>query len=332
MRRDISRIPKLFLTILFVLGIFLFSGTTNLNDHRSDTVSAQAIHPCLNRINVPLKELHWLYIPESADQLYSDEQLFFLAGQLIKSKAVDASVCPSGGLTSNGYANACGMATALPTVINIQNMLNEPILRAWVEIGVPPVMLKQLIRRESQFWPSLYQYENDFTLHFGFGHMTYMGMQNALQWNRNLYAKTCTTGDTNCISDSGIVNQLLSSMVATCTNCENGIDPVAANRSVDLLAESVMAYCYQTSQLIYNATDWYPSLVVDYATLWKLTLMNYTSGPNCVLNTVTATFDKTEGPMNWEEISANVASNQCLYGLNYANQITAKYYDFPPKN
>jgi len=327
-----NRIPKIILTFIIISVIFLLEGGINLNASQTENVSAQTVHPCLNRVNVPMNELHWLYVPESADQLYTEEPYFFLAGQLIADNVVDASICPSGGLMYNGYANACGMATALPTVIYIQNMLNEPILQSWKEVGVPPVLLKQLITRESQFWPSLYIYgENNNVIHYGFGHMTYIGMQNALQWNPDLYAKICSaSGSGNCVSDSGIVNQFLSSLVATCGSCAYGIDPNSANRSVDILAEAVMGHCYQTSQLVFNATGWNPSLAVDYATLWKLTLMDYTSGPGCVYDTLVTTFDITEGPMSWSEISVNVSGENCIYGLHYANQITSKYFDFPP--
>jgi len=328
-----DRIPKKNLAIIFIAVIFLLGGGINLNASQTRNVSAQTVHPCLNRVNVPIDELHWLYAPESADQLYTEEQYFFLAGQLIADKVVDASICPSGGLMHNGYANACGMATALPTVIIVQNMVNEPILQAWKEVGVPPVLLKQMIRRESQFWPSLYTIsENDSVFdEFGYGHISSIGMQNALEWNHDLYAKICSVSDNaNCVTDSGIVDQFLSSQIATCDTCEYGINPNSVNHSVDIMAEVVLGHCYQTAQLVFNATGWYSSLVVDYATHWKLTLMNYTSGPKCVFDAIVSTFEITEGPMNWSEISANVSGKNCEYGLEYANQITAKYFDFPP--
>jgi len=319
---------------LFLFAFFLTGSVNRFRPVLIENVSAQTIHPCLNRVNIPLDQLHWLYIPEDPDQLYSDEQYFFLAGQLISNDVVDASVCPAGGLMSNGYANACGMATASPAVIEIQNMVNASVLQAWREVGVPPVMLKQMIRRESQFWPSQFTYttdETEFIYEYGFGHITYMGMQNALQWNRDLYAKICSTStQVNCREEEGIVNQFLGSLVVTCDGCPYGLDPDQVDYSVDILAEILLGHCYQTSQLVYNATDWYPSLVVDYATLWKLTLMNYTSGPDCVHNMLVNTFGVTEGPMSWEEISANVSDKNCEYGMNYANVITGRYYDFPP--
>jgi hypothetical protein len=327
-----DKMPKKKLAIIFFIVIFLLGSGIIENASQNLYVSAQTLHPCLNRVNVPLSELHWLYVPLSADQLYTEEQFFFLAGQLITNKTVDASICPSGGLTQNGYANACGMATALPTVIFVQNMLNESILQAWKDVGVPPVLLKLLIRRESQFWPSMYvsdEYETD--IEFGFGHLTVIGMQNALQWNPDLSAKVCpTSGIVDCPSDTSTVYQILTSLVNTCETCEHGINPQLIEYSVDILAEAVLGHCYQTSQIIYNVTDWHPSLVVDYATIWKLTLMNYTSGPQCIFDAVDETFEITEGPMDWDEISANVPEGRCEYGLNYANTITTKYFDFPP--
>lgn len=328
-----NRVLKNILAIIFIALVFLLGGGTNLSILQLQDVSAQTLGPCLNRVNIPLNEMHWIYVPESADQLYTEEQYFFLAGQLIKNKVVDASICPAGGLMGNGYANACGMATAMSSVIYIQNMINESILQAWKEVSVPPVLLKQLIRRESQFWPSLYAIgeNNSYFDEFGLGHVTSMGMQNAMQWNPDLYAKVCSTSDNaNCITDSGIASQLLSSLIATCDTCAFGIDSIAVNRSVDILAEVLLGHCYQTEQLIFNATGWYSSLVVDYATIWKLTLMNYTAGPNCILNTVGSTFEVTQGPMNWDEISAHVSGENCIYGLEFANWITSKYYNFPP--
>jgi hypothetical protein len=321
-----DRIPIIILTVIFVAVICLSAAWISLPVPQMRNVSTQAMSACLNRLNIPTEDLHWIYVPESADQLYTEENYFFLAGQLIAKKIVDASACPSGGLALSGYANACGMSTAKPAVIFIQNMLNEPILQAWKDVGVPPVLLKQLIRIESQFWPSLYN-----LTHYGFGHVTNIGMRNALEWNRDLYAKYCpASAGGNCATKEGIAYQILSSLISTCVTCEYGIDPNAANRSVDILAEVVLGYCYQTEQLIYNATDWNPGLAVDYATIWKLTLMNYNAGPDCVFKAVAGAFKTTNGPVKWPDIVAHTSGEQCIRGMYYAENITAKYFNFPP--
>ena len=293
---------------------------------RPETVSAQAISTCLNRVNIPTGDLHWTYVPETPDQLYTEDEYFFLAGQLIANGTVDASACPTGGLMQNGYANACGMSKAMPTVIMVQNLLNEPILQAYEDVGVPPVLLKQLIRTESQFWPSQYV-----TTHYGFGHITNIGLRNALQWNSDLYAKVCPdSANGACTTDYRVADQILGSLVATCPTCEYGIDMTAAARSVDILAEVLLGYCYQTAQLVFNATGWHSSVAVDYATIWKLTLMDYNAGSACVYDTVESTFDYTQGPMNWSDLSAHVSGDICIRGLNYANLITTRVFNFPP--
>ena len=98
---------------------------------------------------------------------------------------------------------------------------------------------------------------------------------------------------------------------------------------MDILAESLLGFCFQSERLVFNATGWNANLAVDYVTIWKLTLMNYNVGSQCVYDTLVDTFEFTNGPMNWTDISA-YASTGCSRGVVYANQITAKYFDFPP--
>lgn len=38
----------------------------------------------------------------------------------------------------NGYANACGMAASLDTVVIVRDLVNEPILQAFIEVGTHP--------------------------------------------------------------------------------------------------------------------------------------------------------------------------------------------------
>ena len=97
--------------------------------------------------------MDWLFVPQSASELHTELKYPFLAGQIIINGSIDASSCPAGGLRADNYANACGMALTQPLVTQLQNMYDEAILQAWEDTGVPPVMLKQLIRYESEFWP-----------------------------------------------------------------------------------------------------------------------------------------------------------------------------------
>lgn len=324
-RRSNRRLLNLILLLIAFISLFLLNGGIGF-PRQDPRVSAQSTSTCLSPVNITSSDLHWTYVPDTSDQLYTEEKLFFLAGQLIEKGVVDANECPSSGQMSNGYANACGMDVAMPMVIIVQNLMNEPILQSYEEVGVPPVVLKQLISTESQFWPSKYG-----ASHYGFGHLTNIGLRNALQWNPDLYNKVCPSSDTgSCLTNFSIADQILASLVATCDTCEYGIDMQVANRSVDILAESLLGFCFQTEQLVYNATGWYSGYAVDYATIWKLTLMDYNAGSQCVYDTLASTFAYTNGPMRWSDISAHVSGDMCVRGLQYANTITARVFDFPP--
>ena len=317
----------LVISLVFAFSVFLGLGLCNSTTLKVSTeVYAQRVSPCLDRVDIPDVEMHWIYVPESASALNTTEDYYYLAGQLISSGVVDASTCPSDGLTLNGYANACGMSVAKDTVVYVQNAMDGAILTAWKDVGVPPVLLKQMIRTESQFWPSMYQ-----STHFGYGHITNIGIRNALEWNSSLAYLVCPEGTiSSCTTSTEIADRIISNLVTTCPTCEYGIDTTRAEKSVDILAEVVLGYCYQTARIINNATQWYSGDVVDYPTIWKLTLMNYNAGPDCVYNAVRAAFLRTNGPVNWDDIRAQVSGDQCVRGMTYANQITAKYYDFPP--
>lgn len=318
----LSTIAKLFLAAILSITTFGF----NIARSQPHDVFAQAVSACLNRVNISPEDFHWVYVPESADELYTEEPLYSLAGQLIVNELVDASFCPAGGLMQNSYANACGMAAALDEVIVVQNLVNEPILQAFKDVGTPPVVLKQLIRHESQFWPSI---SNE--IHYGYGHMTNIGMLNALQWNPDLYYKVCpASAGFACAYNHSVADEILNSLVATCPTCPNGVDIDIAYRSVDILAESLLSYCFQTARMVFNATGWHSSLVVDYATIWKLTLMNYNAGSQCTYNAIERTFEFTQGPIRWSDLSANVTGERCIRGLTYANLITTKTFNFPP--
>ncbi len=328
MCRNKCKIPKLLITTVFTSFVFLSSAWVNKPVSPLHEVSAQTqpMSACLKRINIPADDMHWVYVPKSAQELHTEENYFWLAGELIKNKVVDASTCPTGGLALNGYANACGMSLATPAVIYIQNMVNEPIMQAWDDVGVPPVLLKQLIRQESQFWPAQAN-----VIHYGFGHITDIGIRNALDWNSKLYTMFCeSSAEGSCATDEGLSYQILSSLISTCSTCEYGIDQNSANRSVEVLANVLLAYCYQTEQLIYNATSWNPIQLVNYATIWKLTLMNYNAGPQCVFDVIVDSYKTTEGPVKWSDIVVHTEGAQCFRGLYYANSITKKYFNFPP--
>jgi hypothetical protein len=287
---------------------------------------------CLDRSNIPDSEMHWLYMPSSPDELYTQENYGFLAGELIKNGIVDASDCPLNGLWANGYANACGLEKARDVSIELQNLYNDEILEAGRNIGVPPVMLKQLIRYESQFWPVRWG-----PYHFGLSHLTYPGADTGLRWSYDLYQEVCQqvygapcTGTFFSQSPSVknmLAGYLLGMMDATCENCPYMFDEAKAQASVEYIAQTLLSHCQQVHQIIYNVTGQHSSYVVSYPTIWKLTLVNYNAGPHCIYDAVTAAYTGTS--LDYDQIATEFPDGGCLDGANYSYYITAPYFSFP---
>lgn len=290
--------------------------------HRKYIPPAAVSPICLDRRNLPKEEMYWLYMPETANELATNEYYGYLSGQLILSGAVDASDCPLNGLWANGYANACGFEKTREASLYLQNVYDDEILEAGKGFGVPPIMLKQLIRYESQFWPSQMG-----AYHFGLGHLTYLGALTSISWSRQLNSEMegkVVVGEE--LSSDLLANRLLSSMNASCPTCPMKVDVAKAEGSVFYLAEVLLAYCRQTSQVVYNATKKNAGEVVDYATIWRLTLLNYNVGPNCVYNSIRASYESEK--VAWSTISENIQDKYCKRGGDYVEKITAPYYDF----
>ena len=102
--------------------------------------------------------------------------------------------------------------------------------------------------------------------------------------------------------------------------------------SIYYIGQSLMSYCKQTSQIVYNVTGQHSSFAVDYSTIWKLTLLNYNAGPNCVYNALDAAYTPTTEVLTWASIAARVTGSTCKVGLDYVNNITSQYYSFSPSD
>jgi hypothetical protein len=173
-----------------------------------------------------------------------------------------------------------------------------------------------------------------------------MGAKYVLMWSPKLYGEICrSTFISGCRkpfselpseTQSILAGRLLSRMDASCPTCSFKIDIPKAEQSITYIAEALMAYCRQTSQIVYNATEEDAADVVGYATIWKLTLLNYNVGPSCVYSAIQAGYnasDLEEGEkLGWDAIVDNVNITACLSGVDYVENITGKYYDFgtPP--
>ncbi len=127
--------------------------------------------------------------PLAPEQLYSKISLYFLAAMLIKNKAVDASACENGGLSTKNewVANNCGLSLAYAAVVQWQNRFNEVILNVAQETGVPAQLIKNIFSRESQFWPGIYFLIQE----AGLGQLTPAGADTLLLWNPFFYEQFC---------------------------------------------------------------------------------------------------------------------------------------------
>jgi len=77
-----KKIKRLSAVTRLILAAIVFIASFGVSVFQSPprNVSAQAISACLNRVHIPQEDLHWVYVPESADELYTDDPLYFLAG------------------------------------------------------------------------------------------------------------------------------------------------------------------------------------------------------------------------------------------------------------
>ena len=286
------------------------------------TIQPQNVTPvCLDRSDIPGSEFHWLHIPANPSELATSEDYAYLSGQLIQNRVVDASDCPLGGIWPDGYATACGLAKTRQVSLYLQNVYDDEILAAGKDIGVPPVMIKQLIRYESQFWPVQWG-----PYHYGLGHLTAPGATMALFWNLALHGAASGEAPGSAILPA----TLLSLMNAYCPTCPYGLDIPKAERSIPLIAHVLLAYCKQTTQIIYNATKVSPGDVVDYATVWKLTLLNYNAGPMCAFDAVKENY-RPGTKLSWVGIADKLDVRMCVRGVGYADTISAPYYEFRTK-
>jgi hypothetical protein len=243
---------------------------------------------------------------------------------------VDASSCAGGGLLSSGAANPCGLDLAKSLVMQLQNLYDDEIFNAGQQFGVPPYLLKQVFRYESQFWPGQWD-----EVHFGLGHLTPWGASTALFWDQDLQQEICrTVHGSTCppyipprdVLSSQMVVALLDAVNADCPTCDLKFDIPKAEASVRIFAQVVMAHCTQSARIVYNITGEHSSKSVDYPTIWRMALFNYNVGPNCLSNTLNAVLeaDPDTSKFEWSDFVEYVPKGDCQIGLTYVDKITSQ--------
>jgi hypothetical protein len=267
----------------------------------------------------------WLSSPDTPAELASNISYEYLAGNLIRSGAVDAGDCPDGGLLENGYASACGSEAARPAVEEWQNRFDSLIFTAAQEVGVPAQLLKNIFSRESQFWPGVTPQRPE----AGLGQLTDNGADTTLLWNRPFFEQFCpgVLDDSTCRRGYPHLEEqqrallraaLVQSVDAFCPDCPLGIDLAEAESSVSIFAETLLANCSQMGMVLdLNYPN--PNPLPSYEDLWRFALVNYNAGPGCLGLAVDATAEDGE-PLDWAHVSTHFTP-VCSGALDYVNDI-----------
>lgn len=269
----------------------------------------------------------WLATPERPEGIASEVVYHYLAAELITAGAVDVRDCEDGGLAGSGAPSACGIEKAGPTVIDWQNQFDGGIFDAAARVPIPAALVKDVIAQESQFWPGSVAERGE----YGLGHLTEVGADNTLLWNKEFYAEICPTviGDDYC--SSGYAHQsdyrrsllrgsLIARVDADCAECEWGVDLKVAGDGVQILAESLLAYCSQTGRMVANVTGQAPGRSSSYEEMWKITLASYAAGPGCLADALQDASRRTD-VLTWDLVSSEMPG-ECAGVSEYVGNIT----------
>lgn len=284
----------------------------------SSTPTTTALPP------TPVKEYTWLSFPEDSSRLASDRSLDLLAGNLIHHGLVDASSCADGGMLKSGAASSCGESIAHSAVIVWQNQFDAEIFRVAQESGVPPFVLKNVFIKESQFWPATYRnptYGGEYSL----GHLTTMGVDTLLRWNRPYYKKICNQNfnEETCAKEyvfqdpaiqDGLKGVIIASINADCSTCLGGIDLEKTRKSISVTAAMLVANRNHVQWLVNGFSS---SKDLSKENSWRFTLASYNAGPGCF----TEAFYGTRGngnPLSWKDVSQRF-SGVCKGAVRYVS-------------
>ena len=270
----------------------------------------------------------WLSTPPQSEDLSSDIPYTYLAANLILQGVVDARSCPDGGLSPGNVANQCGLEKSRDAVNEWQNQFDGLILETAKKTSVPAFLLKNLFARESQFWPGIFQAVGD----IGLGQLTENGADTALFWNKSFYnqfcplvmdSETCGEGYANLEEEQQVQlrRALVGSVDASCEDCPLGLDLTQADFSVGVFANTLIANCEQTAQVIYNYTGSQTSEAASYEDLWKFTLVNYNAGGGCLAEAISGANGTSGLPLTWETVSPNLIGT-CASAVDYVNDIS----------
>ena len=268
----------------------------------------------------------WISTPTESEKLGTDVPYSYLAANLIRQGAVDASSCSNNGLLEDGGASACGMDAARGAVTAWQNQFDSIILNVAQDSGVPAHLLKNIFATESQFWPGA-SLKSD----IGLGQLTELGADTTLLWNPPFFHQFCPL-----VMDAGECSKgylglddeqqsyvrlaLIDAVNANCEDCPLGIDLDRANFSIGVFAHTLLANCEQAGQLVENITGGTAGAAATYEDLWKFTLVNYNAGPGCLGDAIELTLADKQ-VLTWDNLSTRLSAG-CAGAVDYVNDIS----------
>jgi hypothetical protein len=270
----------------------------------------------------------WLINPSHAFMLRTSEPYTFLAGQMIRKGYVDTSHCADLGLSEEGYASQCGLEASRGLVNLWQNIFDRFIIQSANETGIPSGLLKRIFAKESQFWPE--STENIYR-EYGFGHLTELGADTTLLWNRDFYDQFCPLvlevgkchlgyGQLSEYSQALLRGALLAEMEIFLPADLDNTDYLQLEESISLFSETLLGNCAQVSQMIRYRLDEVPGEIASYEDLWRFTLVNYHGGSGCLANAINLVY-KEKQDLTWGNIAIALGDN-CPWVLEYVNDVT----------
>ncbi|MCW5878228.1 MAG: hypothetical protein KIS80_05105 [Anaerolineales bacterium] len=273
-------------------------------------------------------QANWLTSATHPDEIVTAEPYLYLAGQLIRWGAVDASTCADGGLLRTGYASQCGLESSHLEVVAWQNNFNTKIVEVSQQTGVPAQLIKNLIAQETQFWPGHYELAPD---EYGIGRLTESGADTVLLWHRDFYQQICNSLfiASECVrgyaKQSPTNQQMLRGAVinyvdASCASCLYQIDLNKTETGIEVVGYSLLAKAAQVNQIFANLTGKPGGEVSSYEDLWRFVLVDYNVGPGCLYSAFQAVLN-ANATLNWQNVSNNLTGD-CRNANEYVERIT----------
>lgn len=270
----------------------------------------------------------WISPSAAAAAIATDEPYLYLAGQLIRWGVADASVCGDGGLLGNGYASQCGLEYAHDEMTLWQNQFDPVIFNVAQDTRVPAQLIKNIIVRETQFWPGYYAPSPD---EFGIARLSEWGAETALMWDRDFYqticngvfsANTCAIGysQQNANNQRLLRGATISYVDAFCPTCLYEIDMQKAETDIEVLGISLLANAAQVDQMILNLTGKTAGESSSYEDLWRFVIANYNAGPGCVYESFEAVVSLNL-KLSWETVATNLKA-ECRNAIEYVEGVT----------